>query len=1018
MEMRFPCPLSLLFCSLLFQLVANTWHSPGPASAANTDPGEVTSLKSIANKMNFTQWDFSMDPCAWTNSGTSPYIKCTCTNSTCHVTTLYVATLNLVGGIPLEIMNFTQLQLLNMGYNLFSGPIPAQLGTLTQLQNIDFGINQLSGSLPPVFGNLTNLVTLGIGSNYLSGTFPKELGQLESLTGLYMDVSGLSGQLPVEFGRLTNLQYIWMFGTPFSGQIPDVFGNMSNLREVKIYGNNFTGPIPASLVSWTSIEILIIGDVSNGGTIPSSFKALTIVGYLSLRNNGLSGSIPEDLGTLSSLLVLDLSFNNLSGRIPDSFSSMISLTKLFLGNNNLQGNISMLAKTQSLQNLDVSNNRLSGPLSTWVTSSSLEANLLWNFFEQNDPKTRLVSATFNCLDKNIPCDRTAQGEKGLFAINCGGPEFLEASTQTTYSADDEILGNSSYFQRDGNVWGVSNTGYIIDSKFATTLSTTSTIQGTSNQELYKTARCAADSLRYYGVDLVNGLYTVELHFAEIAIPANGTWQGTGRRIFDIYIQGFRVLRDFNIRSEANGSFIAVVKNFTANVTDQVLEIHLFWSGKGTCCSPSRWTYGPLISAIRVVANFYVPIPASSSKQKVLVIVAPIVAGVLICFMIICLIYRRNRIKRVFRTPAPERPGDLTSMEFFSMEAKPHMFTYNELKLSTEDFHMKNKLGEGGFGAVFKGHLSDGTVVAVKQLTGKTDKGKQDFMNEVATISSVQHRNLVKLLGCCIEENRKLLVFEFLENNSLYHTLLCKRLFLDWPTRFNICLGIAKGLSYLHEESRTRIVHRDIKASNILLDEHLNPKIADFGLAKLFKDDKTHVSTRVAGTIGYLAPEYALRGKLTEKADVYSFGILLLEIVSGRSNTDTSLPDEMVYLLEWTWQLYEEKRLLDLVDESLEGNFLKEDVERVIHVALLCMQAVATARPKMSDALSMLMGSMEITLSVSRPGFLSDLKQFAKESMESSYTGTTSTANTTTASSHSVRPVYSIADQTISLVEPR
>ncbi|KAF5823079.1 putative protein kinase RLK-Pelle-SD-2b family [Helianthus annuus] len=196
-----------------------------------------------------------------------------------------------------------------------------------------------------------------------------------------------------------------------------------------------------------------------------------------------------------------------------------------------------------------------------------------------------------------------------------------------------------------------------------------------------------------------------------------------------------------------------------------------------------------------------------------------------------------------------------------------------------------KLGEGGFGPVYKGTLDDGRAIAVKQLSVASHQGKAQFIAEIATKSVVQHRNLVKLYGCCIERVKRLLVYEYLENKSLDQALF------------------ARGLAYMHEGSRIRIIHRDVKASNVLLDADLNPKISDFGLAKLYDDKKTHMSTRVAGTIGYLAPEYAMRRHLTEKADAFRFGVVALEIVSGRPNSDSTLEDEQIYLLEWLGIFY-------------------------------------------------------------------------------------------------------------------
>jgi serine/threonine protein kinase len=283
------------------------------------------------------------------------------------------------------------------------------------------------------------------------------------------------------------------------------------------------------------------------------------------------------------------------------------------------------------------------------------------------------------------------------------------------------------------------------------------------------------------------------------------------------------------------------------------------------------------------------------------------------------------------------------------------------------------------------------MVAVKQLSSDSRQGKREFINEVAIISAVQHRNLVKLHGCCLEADHRLLVYEYLENNSLAKALFGNKkshLQLDWHTRYNICIGTARGLAYLHEESSTRIIHRDIKASNILLDDSLNPKIADFGLAKLCDEKKTHISTRVAGTVGYLSPEYAMRGHLTEKADVFSFGVVALELVSGRSNTDTSLPQKMVYLLEWTWHLYEQGRPLELMDSYIESTCSKEEVLSVIEVALLCTQAVPTMRPSMSRVVAMLTSDVEVIPVASRPGYIKDLEY------NNVIAGATSTGSTT------------------------
>ncbi|KAK1581645.1 hypothetical protein Q3G72_007674 [Acer saccharum] len=211
-----------------------------------------------------------------------------------------------------------------------------------------------------------------------------------------------------------------------------------------------------------------------------------------------------------------------------------------------------------------------------------------------------------------------------------------------------------------------------------------------------------------------------------------------------------------------------------------------------------------------------------------------------------------------------------------IDLKPYTFSYSVLKTATEDFSHANKLGEGGFGPVYKGKLSDERAISVKQLSVASHQGKSQFVAEIVAISAVWHHNLVKLYGCCVEGSKRLLVYEYLENNSLDQALFGERsMNFNWSTRYDICLGVARGLAYLHEESRLRIIHRDVKTSNILLDYELSPKILDFGLAKLYDDKKTHISTRVAGIFVYLSPKYAMRGHLTEKTNVFAFGVVAL-----------------------------------------------------------------------------------------------------------------------------------------------
>ncbi|XP_068645450.1 cold-responsive protein kinase 1-like [Aristolochia californica] len=318
-----------------------------------------------------------------------------------------------------------------------------------------------------------------------------------------------------------------------------------------------------------------------------------------------------------------------------------------------------------------------------------------------------------------------------------------------------------------------------------------------------------------------------------------------------------------------------------------------------------------------------------------------------------------------------------------------LFSYNELRAATKNFHASNKIGQGGFGTVYKGTLKNGRQVAVKALSTESRQGIQEFLTEIDVITNVKHPNLVELVGCCVQGNNRILVYEYVENNSLDRALLGskdKKLKLDWHNRSSVCMAVASGLVFLHEELDPHIVHRDIKASNILLDKNLLPKIGDFGLAKLFPNNVTHLSTRVAGTTGYLAPEYAMRGQLTKKADIYSFGVLILEIVSGRSSAKSTRLGVQKFLLEWVWQLYEEGNLIELVDPELEKPYPEEEVLRFMKVALFCTQAAAKKRPNMTQVLAMLSKQRRLNEKLlTPPGIIQDMMAIGRGGLEKTNT---------------------------------
>nr|DAD20610.1 TPA_asm: hypothetical protein HUJ06_022073 [Nelumbo nucifera] len=286
-----------------------------------------------------------------------------------------------------------------------------------------------------------------------------------------------------------------------------------------------------------------------------------------------------------------------------------------------------------------------------------------------------------------------------------------------------------------------------------------------------------------------------------------------------------------------------------------------------------------------------------------------------------------------------------------------------LQVATSNFSWENKLGEGGFGPVYKGELPNGKKIAVKRLSKSSVQGLEEFKNEVTLIARLQHKNLVRLLGCCIEREEKMLIYEFMPNSSLNVFLFDPQRHsqLDWGRRFSIINGIARGLLYLHEDSRFKIIHRDLKASNVLLDEEMNPRISDFGMARIFAGNQNQDKTnRVVGTYGYMAPEYAMAGLFSVKSDVFSFGVLLLEIICGKKNNSLQLPELSKSLLTYAWRLWSEGKGLDFLDPSIIDSCPTSQGLRCIHIGLLCVQEAAADRPTMSNIVVML-GSESIAL---------------------------------------------------------
>ncbi|XP_025887847.2 G-type lectin S-receptor-like serine/threonine-protein kinase At4g03230 isoform X2 [Solanum lycopersicum] len=372
---------------------------------------------------------------------------------------------------------------------------------------------------------------------------------------------------------------------------------------------------------------------------------------------------------------------------------------------------------------------------------------------------------------------------------------------------------------------------------------------------------------------------------------------------------------------------------------------------------------------------------SSQNQRTLVISISVVLGVITLCSISYIVYQNTRVARsreardivlgnhMENFPRRESFGE----ELITADEKRHIdvpfFSLNSILEATDNFSNAAKLGQGGFGPVYKGKFLEGAELAVKRLSNHSGQGVEEFKTEVMLIAKLQHRNLVRLLGYCVEGNEKILVYEYMANKSL-DTFIFNRTFcrlLDWRIRFEIILGIARGLLYLHQDSRLRIIHRDLKTSNILLDDEMNAKISDFGLARIIEGKSTEANTtRVVGTYGYMSPEYALEGLFSIKSDIFAFGVVVLEIISGKRNMEFF---EEVNLTGYAWRLWMEDRALDMMDQTIVDTFEDKEVIKCVNVALLCVQEDPGDRPTMSNVVVMLGGESMTLPRPSQPHFI-------------------------------------------------
>ncbi|KAE9622314.1 putative protein kinase RLK-Pelle-LRR-VIII-1 family [Lupinus albus] len=803
-----------------------------------------------------------------------------------------------------------------MTFNL-SGSLSPQLGQLSHLEILNFMWNNLTGAIPKEIGNLTSLTLLLLNGNNLSGTLPDELSKLLNLSRLQVDENQLSGPIPDSFGNLINVIHLHINNNSFSGQIPSNLSKLPNLMHLLGDNNNLSGYLPPEFSMLKNLRILQLDNNNFSGTgIPSTYVNLSMLVKLSLRNCGLQGAIPE-FNSIPELSYLDLSWNRFTGHLPSNKLSD-NMTTIDLSNNYyLNGSIPQsFSDLPHLQKLSLENNNLSG---------SINASIWHNITFTMNSKLLIDLRNNSLLD--------VLGR-------------LNPPPNVTLRLSGNPICNNSNMQNIGEYCEVEE--HVSKKPANSTL--VCPVQACPVDNFYEYAPsspvpcfCAAPLRIGYRLKSPSFSYlapyttyfqsyithSLNIDFYQLSIYSHA-WE-----------EGPRINMYLKIFPKYNDSHSSV---FNESEVRRIEGIFTSWK------FPRNDLFGPYELLNFTLLGPYEHIINDPERSKVRkgVLVAVILAAVAFVLAIsaiyIVLISRRH-VKYFHKVS--NKPSSI-SIKIDGLKA----FTFKELANATNKFNSTNKVGRGGYGIVYKGILSDETFVAVKRAEEEDSlQGQKEFLTEIELLSRLHHRNLVSLIGYCNEAGEQMLVYEFMPNGTLRDWISDKskkKESLSFGMRLQIAKGAAKGILYLHTEANPPIFHRDIKASNILLDSNFIPKVADFGLSRLapyLHDDgdlPNYVSTLVKGTPGYLDPEYLLTHKLTDKCDVYSLGIVYLELLTGMQpiSHGKNIVREV--------NVARESGMIYSITDKKMGLYPSDCLDKFLSLALSCCQDNPELRPSMLD----------------------------------------------------------------------
>ncbi|KAL8205972.1 hypothetical protein R6Q57_009523 [Mikania cordata] len=833
--------------------------------------GRVVFLQALMDNWQNTppSW-IGSDPCG------DKWDGITCTDS--RVTSINLASINLIGEVSGDIGQLSELQTLDLSYN-----------------------KGLTGSLTPDIGNLkklSNLILLGCSFN---GPLPDSLGSLPQLTYLALNSNGFTGPIPPSMGNLTKLYWFDIADNKLSGSIPVSDGPtpgldmLVNAKHFHFGKNQLSGPIPSQL-----------------------FSSKMTLKHVLFEDNKLTGTIPVTLGLVQTLEVLRLDKNLLTGNVPSNINNLTLINQLYLSNNKLDGPLPNLTGMAILNYLTLGNNQLNGTLDLGASYS--------NHLQLIDMSSNLISAF------------TQRSTYSANLILISNPICMELEATAPY-CDHSTESNSSYSTSPNNCIASTCSQYQISSpncKCSYPYTGNLTFRARSFSDL-------GNSTIY--TSLQNNMLNA---FESYQLPVDSISLSNPTKNADDYLE--IILNVFPSGDERfNRSGITRIAFVLSNQTYK----------------PPH-PFGPYFFLAKHY-DFFSDAPKGKHKSISIGLIIGVSAGgcVLVLLLVVAGIYafhQKGRAERatIKNTPFASWDPDKGSGDRPQLKGA-RSFTFEELKACTNNFATAANIGSGGYGMVYRGNLPNRQLVAIKRAQQGSTQGGLEFKTEIELLSRVHHKNLVSLVGFCFDAGEQMLVYEYVVNGTLKDSLSGRTgIKLDWMRRLKITLGAARGLHYLHELADPPIIHRDVKSTNILLDERLNAKVADFGLSKpLGEAGQTHVTTQVKGTMGYMDPEYYMTQQLTEKSDVYSFGIVMLELITARSPIEKGkyIVRQVKEAMDKRKNLYNLREVLDpilgLSTEQLQG------LERFLDVALRCVEETGNQRPKMSEVVKEIENIMEL-----------------------------------------------------------